>query len=191
MSSNAITAEGGKPALDLSTAALIISGISFAAIAAAWAFEYAGYAPCELCLEERIPFYVAIPGGLLAAFVAGRWPRLAAILVGALALGFFYNAGLSAYHAGAEWHFWPGPDTCTEDTLKSVGSLSKSLQNNKLVRCDEAAIRIFGISLAGYNVLLSAALAFFGAFAALNRRWRSGQGSPLIAAANLRRHGSQ
>ena len=85
-------------------------------------------------------------------------------------LGFLYNAGLSIYHAGAEWHFWPGPDTCTGDgDLLQPKSLSKALQHNQVVRCDEAAIRIFGMSLAGYNVLISGALAAFGGFAAVRQ----------------------
>lgn len=151
----------------LGVAALIISGASFAAIASMWALEYAGYAPCPLCLDERIPHYAAIPGGLLAAYLAGRAPRVAALIIAALTLGFFYDAGLSVYHAGAEWRFWPGPDTCTGDAVKP-GNLMEALRHNKAVRCDEAALRIFGISLAGYGALLAATLAALGA-AALRR----------------------
>ena len=153
--------------LGLSTASLILAVVSFATLAGAWAFEYAGYAPCELCLQERTPYYAAVPGGLLAAFLAGRRPKLAAVILAALALGFLYDAGLSVYHAGVEWRFWPGPDTCTGDAVQTTKSLSKSLQHNNIVRCDEAPLRIFGISLAGYNVLISAALAFLGAIAAV------------------------
>ena len=170
MSYSAVTTHSGQTELKLSTAALVLAGISFAALAGAWTFQFAGYPPCSLCLEERIPYYAAIPGGLLAAFLANRRPRLAAFILAALALGFFYNAGLSIYHAGAEWHFWPGPDTCTGNgDLLRPKNLSTALQHNEVVRCDEAAIRIFGISLAGYNVLLSGALAALGGLAA----WRS------------------
>ena len=161
-----------SPALELSFSAiaLIIAGVSFAALAGAWAFQFAGYAPCSLCLEERIPYYASVPGGLAAAFLAGKRPRLAALILAALAVGFVYNAGLSIYHAGAEWHFWPGPDTCTANgDLLQPKKLSTALQNNHVVRCDDAAIRIFGISLAGYNVLLSGALAAVGGFAAFRK----------------------
>ena len=153
--------------LSLGTASLILAAVSFATLAGAWAFEYAGYAPCELCLQERIPYYAAVPGGLLAAFLAERRPKLAAIILAALALGFLYDAGLSVYHAGVEWRFWPGPDTCTGDAVQATTSLSKSLQHNNIVRCDEAALRIFGLSLAGYNALITAALAFLGGVAAI------------------------
>ncbi len=154
----------------MSTAALVLAGVSFAALAGAWIFQFAGYAPCSLCLEERIPYYAAVPGGLLAAYLARSAPRVAAFIVAAIALAFLYNAGLSIYHAGAEWHFWPGPDTCTGNgDILQPKSLSKALQHNNIVRCDEAAIRIFGVSLAGYNVLISGALAMLGGLAA----WQS------------------
>ena len=170
MSYSTVTTRNGQTDLGLRTAALVLAGISFAALAAAWVFQFSGYPPCSLCLEERIPYYAAIPGGLLAAFLASKRPRLAAFIVAALALGFLYYASLSIYHAGAEWHFWPGPDTCTGNgDLLQPKSLSKALQHNQVVRCDEAAIRIFGISLAGYNVLLSAALAALGGFAAVRK----------------------
>lgn len=170
MSYSAVTTHNGKAEPSLSTVALGVAGVSFAALAAAWTFQYAGYPPCSLCLDERIAYYAAVPGGLLAAFLANRSPRMAALIVGTLALGFLYNAGLSIYHAGAEWHFWPGPDTCAGNgDLLQPKSLSKALQHNQAVRCDEAAIRIFGVSLAGYNVLISGALAALGGFAA----WRS------------------
>jgi disulfide bond formation protein DsbB len=170
MSYSAVTTRNGQTDLSLSTAALALAGISFAALAAAWTFQFFGYPPCSLCLEERIPYYAAIPGGLLAAFLANKRPRLAALILAALAVGFLYNAGLSIYHAGAEWHFWPGPDTCTGNgDLLRPKSLSTALQHNQVVRCDEAAIRILGISLAGYNVLLSGALAALGGFAAVRK----------------------
>jgi disulfide bond formation protein DsbB len=138
--------------------ALAIAGVSVATLTAMWTLQFAGYEPCSLCYEERIPYYAAIPGGLLAAWLAPRRPKLAAAILAALALAFFYNAGLSIYHAGAEWKFWPGPDACTGDVLKPT-SLSQALRHNTAVRCDEAALRIFGISLAGYGAMLSAALA--------------------------------
>ncbi len=156
---------GGRFALTPSAAGLVIAGVSVAALAAMWTLQAAGYAPCSLCLEERIPYYAAIPGGLLAAWLAPRAPKLAALILAALALAFLYNAGLSVYHAGAEWHFWPGPDACTGDEVKPT-SLSQALRHNTAVRCDEAAIRIFGVSLAGYGALLSAALAALAGAAA-------------------------
>jgi disulfide bond formation protein DsbB len=167
MSYSAVDIRGGRFELSARAAALAIVGVSVATLAAMWALQFAGYAPCSLCYQERIPYYAAIPSGLLAAWLAPRAPKLAALILAALALAFLYNAGLSVYHAGAEWKFWPGPDTCTGDLVKPT-SLSQALRQNTAVRCDEAAIRIFGISLAGYGALLSAALAAFASVAA----WR-------------------
>jgi disulfide bond formation protein DsbB len=92
-----------------------------------------------------------------------------------VALTFLANAGLGTYHAGAEWKFWPGPDTCgaTVDATKSAGSLLKDLEGVKVVRCDEAALRFLGVSFAGWNVvasLLLMALSLKAAFAAAASR---------------------
>src|SRR5262249_50038431 len=143
----------------------------FAALAGAWIIQFLGYKPCPLCLEERIPYYAAVPGGLMAAYLMRKAPKLAAAVLAAVSAALLYNAGVGVYHAGAEWHFWPGPDTCTGDAIKATSSLAKRLQQNtSVVRCDEAALRIFGLSLAGYSALISAGLACLGS-AALFRAW--------------------
>jgi disulfide bond formation protein DsbB len=173
MSYSAVRAWPGLAELSIGNAALLIAGVSLAALAGAWVIELIGYPPCPLCLEQRIPYYAAVPAGLIAAFYARRAPKLAAILLAALCLALFYNAGVGIYHAGAEWHFWAGPDTCSGDTLQ-VTSLSKSLRHNQAVRCDEAALRIFGLSLAGYSVLISGGLATAGILGLLrDKTWRS------------------
>jgi disulfide bond formation protein DsbB len=78
-----------------------------------------------------------------------------------IALAMLWNTGLSAYHAGVEWKFWPGPQDCSGpiNGLGAAGNLLKTLQDIRIVRCDEAAWRLLGISLAGYDVLVSLALA--------------------------------
>ncbi len=86
-----------------------------------------------------------------------------------------WNTGLSAYHAGVEWKFWPGPNDCSGpiNSFGSAGNLLKQLQDIRIVRCDEAAWRFLGISLAGYDVLVSlflAAVAGWGLKASLARR---------------------
>ncbi len=159
--------------LTVGNAALFIAIVSLASLASAWTFQWLGYEPCELCYRERIPYYAAVPAGLLAAYLANRAPKLAALILAAICAGLLYDAGLSTYHAGVEWHFWRGPETCTGDGLKATGSLAKSLLHNTAVRCDVAALRILGISLAGYLVLLSIALASIGGAALLRARQSS------------------
>jgi disulfide bond formation protein DsbB len=153
-------------------AGLAIALVSLAALAGAWGLEIFGhYLPCPLCLEQRIPYYAAVPAGLAAALLAYTWPRFAAVILALICAALVYNAGLGVYHAGAEWHFWAGPDTCsgTGAPLQPIGNLAQSLRHYSAPRCDEAALRILGISLAGYSALISAALAALGIYAL----WRS------------------
>lgn len=144
--------------------ALAIAGIAAVALAVAWYSQLVlDLAPCKLCLEQRYAYYLDIPIGLLIAFAAWRGaPRWAlAAGLGVLALLALGNAGLAAYHAGVEWKFWTGPTDCSGPLLdlSKAGSLLAQLDTIKVTRCDEVQWRLFGLSFAGYNVLLSLALA--------------------------------
>jgi disulfide bond formation protein DsbB len=158
------------------TAALAIFAVSLATLLGAWFFQFVvKLPPCPLCLEQRIPYYVVIPLSLLVAVAAHlRAPRsIVAASFAVLLVAMLVSAALGAYHAGVEWRFWAGPTDCsgpvTDFTTK--GPLLDQLQSIRVVRCDEAALRFLGISLAGYNVLVSLALAAVAAFgfAARNR----------------------
>ena len=143
------------PAYQAGSIALFLAA---ACIVGAWGFEYAGYPPCELCLMQRWAYYAGIPVLFAAlALVSGGHRRSALWLFALVALAFLANAGLGIYHAGAEWKFWPGPSACTgNDVLtKTAGDLLQQLETVKVIRCDEPAIRIFGVSLAGWNVVSS------------------------------------
>src|SRR5436190_2034974 len=85
------------------------------------------------------------------------------------------NAGLGVYHAGVEWKLWAGPQECSGalEGLGTAGGLIDKRQSISVVRCDEAAWRFLGLSLAGYNVLISLALAAIAAWGAA-MEWRSG-----------------
>jgi disulfide bond formation protein DsbB len=154
-------------------AAFAVFALSLATLAGAWFFEYGlKLPPCPLCLTQRIPYHVIIPLSLLLAIAAlARAPRslivvgFAAILIAALC-----NVVLGTYHAGVEWRWWPGPPDCSGPltNLNAGGSLLDQLHGVHVVRCDEAAWRFLGLSLAGYNVLISlvlAAIAAYGLFA--------------------------
>ncbi|MFL4978677.1 MAG: disulfide bond formation protein B [Xanthobacteraceae bacterium] len=153
------------------TAALVVAAGGAATIVGALFFQYGlGLPPCPLCLEQRIPYYVAIPLAVIIAVAADRGaPRpLVVAGLGVLALAFLFGAGLAAYHAGIEWKWWPGPQDCS-GPLDPLGSrrLLEQLQDISIVRCDEAPWRFLGLSLAGYNVLISLALAAIAAWGAL------------------------
>jgi disulfide bond formation protein DsbB len=142
--------------------AFAIMAIAAASIAGAFLFQELGYPPCELCLKERIPYYAGIlVAGFALVFVARGARALSRVAFSLLALIFVVSAIFGAYHAGVEWGFWPGPTECTGALTRaaSVTDFLKQLESVKVVRCDSAALRIFGLSLAGWNALISAGLA--------------------------------
>ncbi|MGA8446244.1 MAG: disulfide bond formation protein B [Roseiarcus sp.] len=149
--------------------ALIIAAAALAILAAVWIFQGLGYQPCELCLTQRYAFYLAAPLAFVTAAFASRSAHgLARAGFALLAAAFVASAALAAYHAGVEYHWWAGPTACTGALTGSldVNDLVKSLDSVKVVRCDEVQLRIAGLSLAGWNVLASAALAVYAALAA-------------------------
>ena len=147
---------------------LWIAAASIVILAAVWIFQAFGYAPCELCLTQRYAFYAAIPLALLTALISRSAHGLARAGFGLMALVFAANAVLAAYHAGVEYHWWPGPTACTGGLTGSlnVNDLVNTLNSVKVVRCDEVQLRIAGLSLAGWNVVASAVLAVYAALAA-------------------------
>jgi disulfide bond formation protein DsbB len=142
--------------------ALLIMLIAGATIGGAWIFQAFGYQPCELCLTQRYAYYGGVPiAAILAYSSTGRARGIVFAGMIGLALIFAANTALGAYHAGVEWRFWPGPSGCTGVIAgpPNAADLMKTLQHAKVVACDEVQLRIFGLSLAGWNTLISAALA--------------------------------
>jgi disulfide bond formation protein DsbB len=121
-------------------------------IVGAFMFEYAGYPPCELCLMQRWAYYVGIPFAGFMALAKPMWIKNGLIVLGLMLAA---NAVFGVYHSGVEWKLWAGPTACT------AGAISDGLPNltKPGVMCDEPAIRILGLSLAGWNAIVCAALA--------------------------------
>ena len=159
----------------LSSAGFAIAALAAATLAGAWYFELVlGLEPCLLCLDQRIPYYIAIPLGI-ALGVAARSTRFERVArLGLLALGavMLVGAGYGAYHAGIEWGFWEGPASCAAAAPGApVGDILSSLKATaRVVPCNEAAWRFLGLSLAGYNVLIAGGLAALAFWAALTRK---------------------
>jgi disulfide bond formation protein DsbB len=148
--------------LNFEDAGRTIAIMSALALAGALAIEHiGGIAPCPLCLDQRIVYYAAVPLGVLAFMLASGRRSWSLAILAVLAAAFVFNAGFGVYHSGIEWGWWPGPEACSgaASLAKTPEELMKSLTQSRLVRCDEAALRILGISLAGYSALLSACLA--------------------------------
>lgn len=151
--------------------ALIVLAVGLLTLAAAHGFEHiGGYLPCELCLKERIIYYVSILAGLAAYAVAPKRPALAAVILALCAVGFLANTVLAAYHAGVEWRFWTGPSACTGlgGVASDVSELLKGIKTERPVPCDVAQFRLFGISFAGYDALLSLGMAGLISFSLCN-----------------------
>jgi disulfide bond formation protein DsbB len=145
-------------------ALLLLLVVSIATIAGAWIFEAAGYLPCELCLMQRWAYYAAIP--LTAVLlVAAPLQRAGLYLLALLWIG---SMIFGVFHSGVEWKWWAGPTACTGSGALSMGLPDLS---SPVVMCDQPAIRILGLSLAGWNAVISLGLA-------------------LVALAGARSHGS-
>jgi disulfide bond formation protein DsbB len=174
--------------LNVRQAALAIAFGAAATIGGALIFEHVwDYQPCKLCLAQRNPYYLAIP---LALAVAILPPRLGRIGLWLLALVFIVSAGMGAYHAGAEWGTWAGPSDCGATSASSAGNVGdflNQLQKTRVVSCTEAAWRFLGLSLAGWNVLISLALTAVAAAAAYksSRRQHKGPGVDAYGSSSL------
>ncbi len=146
-----------------------------ATLAGAWYFEIAlGYQPCKLCLEQRLPYYLGLPLAVFSLILArfGASTRLVDWLLGALLLIFLIGAGLGTYHAGVEWGFWPGPTDCSGKINagpRNASDLLGAIAVTKIISCSEAAWRLFGISMAGWNALVSALMVVIAAQALVKR----------------------
>lgn len=141
-------------------------------VGSALAFQHiGGYTPCALCLLQRDPYYYALPLGLIAILsVPFKWPqwitRYSLFLIG---IAMIVGAGMGIYHSGVEWSFWEGPTSCASGSpsiTTNAMDLLSDLNAIKAPSCNDAALRVLGLSFAGWNVIASliiAIIAFIGA----------------------------
>jgi disulfide bond formation protein DsbB len=142
-------------------------GIAMALVViTALGFEHiGGYIPCKLCLEQRTPYYLGAPIMLMAALASYKnWPEC--LSRGLMAIGgllMAYGLSIAVFHAGVEWAWWAGPTDCTAAATTVTTNANDLLGDiNALTppSCDKAALRILGLSMAGWNVPASLALMF-------------------------------
>ena len=126
-----------------------------------------GLFPCEMCWWQRYPHFAAVAIAAIAFGVGNLAFRKTLVALGALAIA--TSGGIAGFHAGVEYGWWEGLTACTATISGSGDDLLKSIMNAPLVRCDVAPWSLFGISLAGYNFLLSLG----GAVAILGMTWRN------------------
>jgi disulfide bond formation protein DsbB len=166
-------------ALTTRTFALFVLAASIAVLGGALISQYwGGLAPCELCLLQRWPWRVAIALGLVGALAGPRlklkWASGVCILVFGASVAFAF------YHFGVEQHWFAGPSACTAQTsgAMTLEDMKRQIMGAQPVLCDQVQWSLFGISLAGFNLLASLAMAAASLAAALRGR----SAAPLIAA---------
>lgn len=162
-----------QPTSSVQTVTALMLLVAMAAVVGtALGFEHiGGYIPCKLCLEQRTPYYVGVPLMALAALSSAlHWPAVMTrglLLIGGLLM--LYGLGLGVYHSGVEWGWWLGPTDCTAVSAPAGGGTGGVLDAINTVMppsCEKAALRILGLSMAGWNVIASLILtiiAFRGA----------------------------
>ena len=141
----------------LATVAFVLG---LATIAGAWGSQlFGGLVPCELCLEQRLAYYWALP---LLALILILWDRLPRVVfytaMGIVIAVFAWGLYMATYHAGVEYGFWPGPTACTGTGVDVSFSDLTNINAAKVVPCDKIQFSLFGITLAGYNALILVAV---------------------------------
>jgi disulfide bond formation protein DsbB len=144
-------------------------------LAGAHAFETFGrYEPCELCYRQRDVHWVAFWVAAIGYISTRAWVGIGRPLCALVAVVFGVSTALATYHAGVEWRWWPGPAACTASHFKGVSAadMANLLKGatHHVVACDDAAWRMLGISMAGYNALISAVLSSASAVMAYRGR---------------------
>ncbi len=140
------------------------AGGSAALLLGALAFQYlGGLAPCQLCIGQRWPHLAAMIIGSLALTLGLR----ALAWLGALAA--LTSAGIGVFHVGVEQKWWEGLASCTAGSIQGISTadlLNPSVDVAAVVRCDAIAWQMFGLAMAGWNVVISVALALIWIWAA-------------------------
>lgn len=157
------------------TAALVLFFGMAATVGGALLFEHwGGYIPCALCLEQRVPYYLGLPVTAVAFGSALVGVRTASVrllfFIAAVLMG--WSAYLGAFHAGVEWGWWPGPTDCGAVAAPAdTGGQGVLDALDQVIppSCDQAALRIFGLSLAGWNFLIALGLGLIALWAAFRR----------------------
>ncbi len=140
------------------SAPALIALASIAVLGTALASQYlGGLAPCKLCISQRWPYVFTIAAGLAAWLI----PAARLWLVAACGIAFAIGGAVAAYHAGVEYGWFAGPTACSGEATAAttVEELRRQLLAQPVVRCDEPAWTLFGVSMAGYNVVASLVLA--------------------------------
>ncbi len=124
--------------------------------------EILGFEPCDLCLKQRWPWYISLVLAIVPNFIFQHKNSIFLLLISLL---LFLGAVFAGWHAGIEWNLWEGPKTCVTQTIDYSNNLLEKLKSTSPApQCNQASFRVLGLSLAGYNFLIS----FAGSIIILN-----------------------
>jgi disulfide bond formation protein DsbB len=150
---------------DKKNLSLAAVAVSIGALVFAYTAQYGfNLLPCPLCLEQRKPYFAIIVLGLAALYYANKKSKVSFWLLLLCGLAFLTGVGISGFHTGVEQGWWKGLEACGDSSLPvgaSIEELKEYLINRPIVRCDVPAWQMFGISMTGYNFLLSLSMAVF------------------------------
>lgn len=147
----------------------LVLAASIVALASAYGSQIIGSLhPCVLCLYQRVPYAIAIALGLGMLVLEARGRTDVVRLMLALAgVAFLVGSSIASFHMGVEQHWWQGTEECVGTTgATTLADLEAQIMASPLTRCDEVSWSLFGVSMAGYNVIASVVLAGFSFYAA-------------------------
>lgn len=150
---------------DIQKSAAVVVFVSFVTLVIVLISQYVfGLRPCELCIYQRIPYVFIIAFGLIAYGAAKQDKKISKIFMGLVGVTFLIGMGIAIFHVGVEQAWWPGLEQCganVNDIAMTLEELRLEVLKAPVTRCNEIAWSLFGISMAGYNAILSFLMALF------------------------------
>ncbi|MGB1641103.1 MAG: disulfide bond formation protein B [Paracoccaceae bacterium] len=147
---------------------VLLAGLgSLGLLIGALLFQYVGdMAPCKMCYWQRYPHVGAI---IIAGIILITGIGVFAVLG---LLSALITAGIGGFHAGVERGWWEGPQSCTSTSIDNLSTeeLLAQIMSAPMVRCDEIPWQMFGLSMAGWNMVVSICLAVLWTIAIKQQR---------------------
>jgi disulfide bond formation protein DsbB len=152
----------------------VVTALAFVALCVAWIVQYGfGFAPCELCYWTRYGYWGVIVIGLIATFYSKR-PKARKVWLNLTGLALLVVLGISVFQVGVEHGWWRGTDACVGVSTAGMSTeqMTQAIMNAPVVRCDQPAFLLLGLSMAGYNIIYALLLAWIAFWGASRRSYR-------------------
>lgn len=153
---------------------LSLAATSALVLASAYISQYGfGLDPCALCFYQRKPYFVVIGLSSASFFALKKHERISVAMLWGCVLSLIAGSAIAAFHVGVEQHWWKGLEACSNYALPqnvSVEEMKKFIMSRSIVQCDVPAFVFLGISMAGYNFLISTGMALSAAFFLIKKK---------------------